>query len=648
MAAARSRWSYSPTEARAATRRRPVVLDCPLAGTVCAACRSVAPQQAPSIRAVTKPLVVIPSYLSRAPDVEVLGECVASIRRTAAGAVDVLVVDDHSAAPGLVDVFQRRCARYDVELLRQPVNEGFSRTVNVGLQRALSEGREVILVNADIVVLTGGWLDAFRAAGAGVVGAVLLSARGLIAHAGFYLSRVTGTFEHRFAGAPADLPEALEVAPCPVSGAFQYIRPEVLEAVGIFDPEFRMGSEDVDFCLRAAQAGFASVCQGRVRALHGEAVFRGRPSPRLDRWHAESYAHFQAKWPPARLAGRVADLPTPGEPPAPANDSRALFVGQAGPGSLYHRVVLPATALGSDWCVANDGRVGRGIVGGSPGEPSLDDYETVVIQMPAQPEWLDIVKRLQRRGARVLYELDWHLHAHVEDAPTLRLIEALMRACDGVVCATAFLAERCAPFNAHVYVCENGLDLRAYAVTRPPRETVTIGWAGTTMVVEDIADSVAAIAGLMRERPNVNLVSLGQPVAELAAGHVDPRRCAALGMVLVEQYPAALTMFDVVFEPPRVSPRRRGRSQLRWLETGALGTPLVADAETFPGIEDGVTGLHARDAGELAEQLRRLVDDAALRARVGEAARRKIVAEHSMPAAATSWAHALGRETPVA
>ena len=152
-----------------------------------------------------------------------------------------------------------------------------------------------------------------RAADAGIVGALLLSPRGPIAHAGFYFSRLTGTVEHRFAGAPADLPAALEVAACPVSGAFQYIRPEVLAAIGVYDPEFRMGSEDLDFCLRAADAGFASVCQGRARAVHVEAVFRGRPSPKLDAWHAQSYARFQAKWSPAQLGERIADVPTPGD-----------------------------------------------------------------------------------------------------------------------------------------------------------------------------------------------------------------------------------------------------------------------------------------------------------------------------------------------
>jgi GT2 family glycosyltransferase len=578
---------------------------------------------------VPKPLVVIPSYLSQPSDVEVLMVCVASLRRTAGDTVDILVVDDGSPASGLVDAFELRAAAHAIELVRQRDNEGFARTVNVGLARARAEQREVVLVNADIVVLTDDWLAACRAADAGIVGAVLLSPRGLIAHAGFFFSRVTGTVEHRFAGAPADLPAALEVAACPVSGAFQYIRPDVLDAIGIYDPEYRMGSEDLDFCLRATAGGFASVCQGRARAVHAEAVFRGRPSAKLDAWHAQSYARFQAKWSPAQLSERIADVPTPGDSPAPTGQTRALFVGQAGPGSLYHRIVLPAMALGSDWCTAQSAhQLG-------PALPTLQGYDTVVIQMPSTPDWLDTIGDLRRRGTRVFYEVDWHLHAHVDDVPTLRGIETLMRECDGVLCATPFLAERYAAFNANVHVCENGLDLRGYALAKPARDTVTIGCAGTMITIDDIADSVTAIAELMRARPAVRFASLGQPVADLAAGPVGADRCTSLPMVLVEQYPAALATFDIVFEPPAVSPLRRGRSQLRWLEASALGTPLVGDPETYPNA------IPARDVGELAEQLLRLVDDARLRTQVGETARRTVIAEHAMHVKAADWTRAL-------
>ena len=94
---------------------------------------------------------------------EILGECVQSIRQTVSDTVDILIVDDCSPQPWLVDVFE---SRYDALRLRarsaSRENEGFSRTVNVGLERARAEGREAILMNADIVMRTPGWLGTCR------------------------------------------------------------------------------------------------------------------------------------------------------------------------------------------------------------------------------------------------------------------------------------------------------------------------------------------------------------------------------------------------------------------------------------------------------------------------------------------------------
>jgi GT2 family glycosyltransferase len=253
---------------------------------------------------MTKPLVIIPIFLSKESDMEILGECVRSVRQTVSDTVDILIVDDCSPEPWLVDVFETRYARSDFELVRKPVNEGFSRTVNVGLERAHIEGREAILMNADVVMLTPGWLGRFRRAAAApaLVGARLLYPNGLIQHGGIYFSRLGNLLELRFRCAPGNLPEAQVKTVCPVTGAFQYIRPEVLEQVGIYDPEFRMGAEDVDYTLRVFQAGFVCVYQPSIQAIHHESLFRGDPNEKLMRWQAMSFARLKQKWAGAPIA----------------------------------------------------------------------------------------------------------------------------------------------------------------------------------------------------------------------------------------------------------------------------------------------------------------------------------------------------------
>jgi GT2 family glycosyltransferase len=254
-----------------------------------------------------KPLIVIPNHMSHEADMEILGECVLSIRRTVSDTVDILIVDDCSPQPWLVDVFEERYERAGFELVRKDVNEGFSRTVNVGLERARREGREAVLMNADVVMLTPGWLTRCRRS-ATLVGARLLYPNGLIQHAGLYFSPIANVFEHRFRYAPANLPEANVATVCPVTGAFQYIPHAVLEQVGVYDAEFRMGYEDVDYCLRAFEAGHSCLYEPAITAIHHESLFRSRPDEKLQRWHDLSLRHLREKWahlPVADLVGGI-------------------------------------------------------------------------------------------------------------------------------------------------------------------------------------------------------------------------------------------------------------------------------------------------------------------------------------------------------
>jgi GT2 family glycosyltransferase len=200
-------------------------------------------------------VAVVPTYVRTAEDLDVLLRCLVSLRETAPRA-DVLVVDDASPATELVDMIAVIAGELEIELVRRPVNGGFARTVNVGLQRALDEGRDAVLVNADIEFHRSPWLEPMleradtTGAPAAVVGARLLYPNGLLQHAGLHYSTLHRFWGPRLAYGAGDLAEALVPSRCPVTGALQLIRHECLEAVGLYDERFRMGWEDVDYCLR--------------------------------------------------------------------------------------------------------------------------------------------------------------------------------------------------------------------------------------------------------------------------------------------------------------------------------------------------------------------------------------------------------------
>jgi GT2 family glycosyltransferase len=250
-------------------------------------------------------------YLGQESDIEVTLDAVRSVRKTVSESVDILVIDDHSPEQELVAGIEPGLARLDAELFRKEENEGFSKTVNIGLRRALNEGRDAVLLNADVEMQTPGWVRTCQKTldgkerPAAVVGALLLFPNGLIQHAGIYFSMLTRTFDHMYKYGPGNLPEALVPTLKPVTGAFQYIRSETLEVVGLYDEGFSMAHEDVDFCIRVFLSGLQCVYEPNVRGFHFEMMFRGRPSPKVADWQAKSWLYFADKWEDQSFMGLV-------------------------------------------------------------------------------------------------------------------------------------------------------------------------------------------------------------------------------------------------------------------------------------------------------------------------------------------------------
>jgi glycosyltransferase involved in cell wall biosynthesis len=336
--------------------------------------------------------------------------------------------------------------------------------------------------------------------------------------------------------------------------------------------------------------------------------------------------------------------------------SRALFVGIGKSAPCWYRAALPAMYLGADWCGVQGRPPELAFVTGLATRPleldALFGYEAVVLQQPRGAAWLKLIRRLQEAGVRVLFEIDDDIHAvgkhvaHVNQAhyskAALRETELNMRACDGLIVSTEFLAQRYRALNPKVWVCRNGLDLGRYALTRPPANGhVTIGWAGGTGHRDAMVPWVNAVGRVMERRAHVRFMSVGEAYASLLAPHFGDQRAIAVPFSHLDSYPAAMTGFDIALAPAGRTNFHRAKSDLRWLEASALGIPTVADPFVYHEVEDGVTGFHAADADEAERLLLRLVDDAEERNRVGAAAREHLRAHRTMAAMAPQWARAL-------
>lgn len=239
-------------------------------------------------------LAIVPTYLRDGIDASQAAKTIQGLHKTFPG--EVYVIDDGSPNPDLRNEFSDFVINTGEQFAFVPKeNTGFADTINVGLREARDKKVDAVLVNADIEFIKTDWFEHMDSMDADVVGARLLFPNGLIQHAGIYFSLIARRPEHIFRLAPGSLKAARKPRICPVTGALQLIRYETIRDVGLYDDNFRMGYEDLDYCLRVFHGGGKCVYDPDTVAIHHEGLFRKREG-RAAQWFDESWLYFGQKW----------------------------------------------------------------------------------------------------------------------------------------------------------------------------------------------------------------------------------------------------------------------------------------------------------------------------------------------------------------
>lgn len=148
----------------------------------------------------------------------------------------------------------------------------------------------------------------------------------------------------------------------------------------------------------------------------------------------------------------------------------------------------------------------------------------------------------------------------------------------------------------------------------------------------DVAEVVAALVAIRSRRPDVRLRLIGRgergeerELLRLAERAGVGGAIEYLGWMEPDVIPAALAAADVALMPMCDTPINRARGLAKLLELMQTGLPIVASRVGMAAeyLTDGASGLLVRpgDAGALAGAALRLLDDPALRARLGVGAR---------------------------
>lgn len=237
--------------------------------------------------------IVIPTY---GPPAEAAA-AVAAIRATASAAMARIIVVDDASPPEHRDAL-RALEAPGCRVILGGENVGFAANANRGLREA-DPSHDVVLLNSDVIPHQG-WLAALqdvalRGDEVGIVGGKLLYPDGRIQFAGTMRNRgAPEWFDHRFRFKHRHYGPANVQAPClAVTGACMYVRRAVIDRIGLLDERYPMAFEDVDWCLRAWQAGFRVVYQPVAELTHKESVSRGRQVGERERLSQE---RFWARW----------------------------------------------------------------------------------------------------------------------------------------------------------------------------------------------------------------------------------------------------------------------------------------------------------------------------------------------------------------
>lgn len=226
--------------------------------------------------------IIVPVYNG----LEDVKKCVDSVKKnTDLSRHRLILVDDKSSDEHILP-YLKSVESEQIHVIESPVNEGFSASVNKGMQYS---GRDVILLNSDTIV-TKGWVEKMTACAyskrAAATVTPLSNAATLCSVPEFLKdNKLPRDYSPEKMGALVEHCSIKRYPRVSVAVGFcMYIKREVLEKIGYFDAEtFEKGyGEENDFCHRAEKEGYIHLmCDDTFIYHKGTASFDSQEKRKL-------------------------------------------------------------------------------------------------------------------------------------------------------------------------------------------------------------------------------------------------------------------------------------------------------------------------------------------------------------------------------
>ena len=188
-----------------------------------------------------------------------------------------------------------------IKVIPADIEFNWSAINNLGVSHA--SGEIFVFLNNDTLIISPDWLERLAENALrhdiGVVGGLLLYPDNTIQHAGVVVG-MGGWADHVFKGMNPIHYSSPFVSPVlsrdvlAVTGACMAVSRKHYELIGKFDEEFIICGSDVDYCIRAHDAGLFNLYNAKVKLYHLESKSRDSYIPEIDfEKSAAAYAPFR-------------------------------------------------------------------------------------------------------------------------------------------------------------------------------------------------------------------------------------------------------------------------------------------------------------------------------------------------------------------
>ncbi|MGH7072889.1 MAG: glycosyltransferase [Stellaceae bacterium] len=524
---------------------------------------------------------------------------------------EVIIVDNGSSEGDAVEYLRLIEDKVEeigsrLRVLRHPGPFNFSAMNNRAVREA-ARGNYICLLNNDTAPLDGDWLDELmrhaRRPEVGVVGAKLTYPDGRIQHGGVILGINWGMpADHPYNGAPGDamgywgrllVHQDLSA----VTAACLITRRAIFDEVrGLDEAALAVSYNDVDYCLKVREAGYLVVWTPDARLLHeGSVSQRGEVEAKSDQAKqarfAKEKATMYARWLPAiardpaynpnltltqlGFTAETESAPTwnPDFRPRP----RVLVHPADREGCGEYRMIAPARALFRDG-VLHSFETMRLM---TPPELARIAPDSVIFQRQLELRQIENIRTVKSLSkAFRVFEIDdliTNLPLKSAYRPAIaddigQRLKSALALCDRLVVSTEPLAQRYGKLCDEVRVVPNRLEQARWLGLKPkhrPEGKPRVGWAGAIGHLGDLALITSVLEATHRA---VDWVFFG-----MCPDALRPYVAEFHEWVPLDRYPEKLAALDLdlAVAPLEFNPFNEAKSNLRLLEYGVLGYPVI-------------------------------------------------------------------------